>query len=49
MTEPGGGLAGGAVGVGRIDLTADVSRLRRRLLSLPAVTAVEITPVERAS
>ena len=33
----------------RIDLTADVSRLRRRLLSLPAVTAVEITPVERAS
>jgi cation diffusion facilitator family transporter len=30
------------------DLLAGVGRLRRRLLSLPAVTAVEITPVEPA-
>jgi cation diffusion facilitator family transporter len=29
------------------DLLAGVGRLRRRLLSLPAVAAVEITPVER--
>jgi hypothetical protein len=29
------------------DLTAAVGRLRRRLLSVPAVAAVEITPVER--
>jgi cation diffusion facilitator family transporter len=31
------------------DLLAGVGRLRRRLLSLPAVAAVEITPVERPS
>ena len=31
------------------DLIAGVGRLRRRLLSLPAVTAVEITPVEQSS
>jgi len=31
------------------DLVAGVGRLRRRLLSLPAVTAVEITPVEQSS
>jgi cation diffusion facilitator family transporter len=31
------------------DLLGGVGRLRRRLLSLPAVTAVEITPVERSS
>ena len=31
------------------DLLGGVSRRRRRLLSIPAVTAVEITPVERAS
>ena len=31
------------------DLLAGVGRLRRRLLALPAVTAVEVTPVERAS
>jgi cation diffusion facilitator family transporter len=30
------------------DLTAGVGRLRRRLLSLPAVAAVEVTPVEHA-
>jgi divalent metal cation (Fe/Co/Zn/Cd) transporter len=30
------------------DLTADVGRLRRRLLAVPAIAAVEITPVERA-
>jgi cation diffusion facilitator family transporter len=30
------------------DLTASVGRLRRRLLAVPAVAAVEITPVERA-
>jgi hypothetical protein len=29
------------------ELTAGVGRLRRRLLSVPAVVAVEITPVER--
>jgi hypothetical protein len=31
------------------DLPAAVGRLRRRLLSLPTVAAVEITPVERTS
>jgi divalent metal cation (Fe/Co/Zn/Cd) transporter len=31
------------------NLPARVGRLRRRLLALPAVAAVEITPVERAS
>jgi divalent metal cation (Fe/Co/Zn/Cd) transporter len=31
------------------DLLGGVGRLRRRLLSVPAVTAVEITPVERTS
>jgi cation diffusion facilitator family transporter len=31
------------------DLTAGVGRLRRRLLSLPAVAAVEVTPVEPGS
>jgi hypothetical protein len=31
------------------DLVGGIGRLRRRLLSLPAVAAVEITPVERAS
>jgi hypothetical protein len=31
------------------DLLAGVGRLRRRLLALPTVAAVEITPVERAS
>jgi cation diffusion facilitator family transporter len=31
------------------DLTASVGRLRRRLLSLPAVAVVEVTPVERGS
>jgi cation diffusion facilitator family transporter len=31
------------------DLLGGVGRLRRRLLSVPAITAVEITPVERAS
>jgi divalent metal cation (Fe/Co/Zn/Cd) transporter len=31
------------------DLIGGVGRLRRRLLSLPAVAAVEVTPVERAS
>jgi hypothetical protein len=31
------------------ELTAGVGRLCRRLLSVPAVAAVEITPVERAS
>lgn len=31
------------------DLVAGIGRLRRRLLSLPAVTAVEITPVEQSS
>ena len=31
------------------DLVADIGRLRSRLLSLPAVAAVEITPVEPTS
>jgi divalent metal cation (Fe/Co/Zn/Cd) transporter len=31
------------------DLLEGVGRLRRRLLSLPAVATVEITPVERTS
>ena len=31
------------------DLVGGVGGLRRRLLSLPAVAAVEITPVERPS
>jgi cation diffusion facilitator family transporter len=31
------------------DLTADVGRLRRELLAVPAIAAVEITPVERAN
>jgi cation diffusion facilitator family transporter len=31
------------------DLVGDIGRLRRRLLSLPAVAEVEITPVERAN
>jgi cation diffusion facilitator family transporter len=30
------------------DLTANVGRLRRRLLAVPAIAGVEITPVERA-
>jgi hypothetical protein len=30
------------------ELTANLGRLRRRLLTVPAITAVEITPVERA-
>jgi divalent metal cation (Fe/Co/Zn/Cd) transporter len=30
------------------ELPASVGRLRRRLLAVPAITAVEITPVERA-
>jgi hypothetical protein len=30
------------------DLTANVGRLRHRLLAVPAIAAVEITPVERA-
>lgn len=30
------------------DLTANIGRLRRRLLAVPAIAAVEITPVERA-
>ena len=30
------------------DLPADIGRLRRRLLAVPAIAAVEITPVERA-
>jgi divalent metal cation (Fe/Co/Zn/Cd) transporter len=30
------------------DLTASVGRLRHRLLAVPAIAAVEITPVERA-
>jgi hypothetical protein len=29
------------------DLTASVGRLRHRLLAVPAIAAVEITPVER--
>jgi len=31
------------------ELTASVGRLRRRLLAVPAIAAVEITPVERAN
>jgi hypothetical protein len=31
------------------DILGGVGRLRRRLLPLPTVTAVEVTPVERAS
>ena len=31
------------------ELTAGVGRLRRRLLAVPAIAAVEVTPVERAS
>jgi Co/Zn/Cd efflux system component len=31
------------------DLLGGVGRLRRRLLSVPAITAVEVTPVERTS
>jgi ribonucleotide monophosphatase NagD (HAD superfamily) len=31
------------------DLTEGVGRLRRRLLAVPAIAAVEITPVERTS
>ena len=30
------------------ELTAGIGRLRRRLLAVPAIAAVEITPVERA-
>jgi divalent metal cation (Fe/Co/Zn/Cd) transporter len=30
------------------ELTANLGRLRRRLLAVPAIAAVEITPVERA-
>jgi hypothetical protein len=30
------------------ELPASVGRLRRRLLAVPAIAAVEITPVERA-
>ena len=36
------------VPVDGVDLTASVGRLRRRLLAVPAIAAVEITPVERA-
>jgi divalent metal cation (Fe/Co/Zn/Cd) transporter len=31
------------------ELTANLGRLRRRLLAVPAIAAVEITPVERAN
>jgi len=31
------------------ELTVGVGRLRRRLLAVPAIAAVEITPVERAN
>jgi len=34
------------VPVDSADLTASVGRLRRRLLAVPAIAAVEITPVE---
>ena len=37
------------VPVAGADLLGGVGRLRRRLLSVPAITAVEITPVERTS
>ena len=30
------------------ELTANIGRLRHRLLAVPAIAAVEITPVERA-
>jgi divalent metal cation (Fe/Co/Zn/Cd) transporter len=36
------------VAVDGAELTAGVGRLRRRLLAVPAIAAVEITPVERA-
>jgi divalent metal cation (Fe/Co/Zn/Cd) transporter len=36
------------VPVDSAELTAGVGRLRRRLLAVPAIAAVEITPVERA-
>jgi hypothetical protein len=29
------------------DLPANIGRLRRRLLAVPAIAAVEITPIER--
>ena len=29
------------------ELTANIGRLRRRLLAVPAIAAAEITPVER--
>ncbi len=41
-------VLGHVVPIEGADLLAGVGRLRRRLLQLPAVTAVEITPVERA-
>jgi hypothetical protein len=37
------------VPVAGADLVGGVGGLRRRLLSLPAIAAVEITPVERTS
>jgi hypothetical protein len=36
------------VPVDAANLTADLGRLRRRLLAVPAIAAVEITPVDRA-
>ena len=36
------------VPVGGTELTANLSRLRRRLLAVPAIAEFEITPVERA-
>ena len=36
------------VPVAGADLTASIGRLRRRLLAVPAIAGVEITPVERA-
>jgi hypothetical protein len=36
------------VPVAGAELTANLGRLRRRLLTVPAIAAVEITPVERA-
>ena len=35
------------VPVAGADLTASIGRLRRRLLAVPAIAGVEITPVER--
>jgi len=35
------------VPVGSADLPANVGRLRRRLLAVPAIAAEEITPVAR--